>query len=127
MYYSYTMPLPIITEIKSRDNFLNRIKTNPGLFIVKFGAEWCAPCKLIEEDVVDCFQKMPDTVQCAIIDVDENFDLYAFFKSKKIVSGIPTILCYFQENEHYIPDDVVMGTDKNEISIFFKRCLEELN
>jgi thiol-disulfide isomerase/thioredoxin len=121
------MGLPIVTKYSDRHEFFNSLTDNPGLIFIKLGAEWCAPCKLIEEDVVDCFQKMPDTVQCAIIDVDENFDLYAFFKSKKIVSGIPTILCYFQENEHYIPDDVVMGTDKNEISIFFKRCLEELN
>ena len=46
------MPRPIITEIKSRDDYLNIIKTNPGLFIVKFGAEWCAPCKRIEKEVL---------------------------------------------------------------------------
>ena len=39
------MTLPLITEIKSRNDYMDLIKSNPGLFIVKFGAEWCAPCK----------------------------------------------------------------------------------
>jgi thioredoxin 1 len=120
------MGLPIITKYSDRHVFLNSLNENKGLIFMKFGAEWCAPCKLIEDDINKYFQNMPNTVQCAIIDIDENFDLYAFFKSKKIVSGIPTILCYYQENDHYVPDDVVMGTDKGEIQIFFNRCLQHL-
>lgn len=120
------MPLPIITEIKSRDNFLNRIKTNPGLFIVKFGAEWCAPCKQIEQEVLQKFNSMPDNVQCAIIDIDENFDVYAFLKTKKLVSGIPAILCYHKDNDSYIPDESCCGSDKNNLSLFFDRCLSLL-
>jgi thiol-disulfide isomerase/thioredoxin len=126
MYYSYTMPLPIITEIKSRDNFLNRIKTNPGLFIVKFGAEWCAPCKQIEEEVLQKFNSMPDNVQCAIIDIDDNFDVYAFLKTKKLVSGIPAILCYHKDNDSYIPDDSCCGSDKKNLHLFFERCISML-
>ena len=121
------MVLPIITKYENRHKFIESLNHNPGLIFIKLGAEWCEPCKLIEEDIKDCFQKMPDTVQCAMIDVDENFDLYAFLKSKKIVPGIPTILCYFQENTHYVPDDVVVGADKNEIKIFFNRCLQQLH
>ena len=120
------MGLPIITHYENRNAFFDSLNNNPGLIIVKFGADWCGPCKLIEADVHQCFESMPDTVQCAIIDVDKSFDLYAFMKTKKIVKGIPTILCYRKYNTHYVPDDVVVGSNKLEVRDFFKRCLASL-
>lgn len=120
------MGLPIITHYENRNAFFDSLNNNPGLIIVKFGADWCGPCKLIEADVHQCFESMPDTVQCAIIDVDKSFDLYAFMKTKKIVKGIPTILCYRKNNTHYVPDDVVVGSNKLEVREFFKRCLASL-
>ncbi len=121
------MVLPIIYEYKSRQDFITSLDENPGLIIIKFGADWCEPCKIIENYVDNKFNSMPDTVQCAKINVDDSFDLYAFLKSKKIVKGIPTILCYYSGNTHYIPDDVVSGTNEAELNIFFQRCLNELD
>jgi|SRR6056300_1331488 thiol-disulfide isomerase/thioredoxin len=120
------MTLPIITEIKSRDDYMNLIKSNPGLFIVKFGAEWCAPCKKIENEVLEKFNTMPKNVQCAIIDIDNNFDVYAFLKTKKMFAGIPAILCYQKENESYIPDEIHNNSNKDELRDFFTRCEELL-
>lgn len=116
------MPRPIITEIKSRDDFLKLIKMNPGLFIVKFGAEWCAPCKRIEKEVLSKFIEMPDNVQCAIIDIDDSLDVYAFLKKKKMLSGIPAIVCYQKENDSYIPDEIHNNSNKDELNDFFNRC-----
>jgi thioredoxin-like negative regulator of GroEL len=120
------MGLPIITHYENREIFLSSLHNNPGLIFVKFGADWCGPCKKIDEDVNRHFHSMPDTVQCAIIDIDQSIDVYAFLKSKKITQGIPTILCYYKGNTHYVPDDVITGSDKNALTEFFKRCLEEL-
>jgi thioredoxin 1 len=120
------MGLPIITHYANRQQFLSSLENNPGLIFVKFGAEWCEPCKIIEDDVSRHFLSMPDNVQCAIIDVDNSLDVYAFLKSKKITQGIPTIICYNKGNTHYAPDDVFSGTDKNQLGQFFKRCLDEL-
>ena len=41
------MPLEIITELEDRQAFLTLLTTNPGLIIVKLGAEWFKPCKSI--------------------------------------------------------------------------------
>lgn len=120
------MGLPIITHYENRSEFLSSLNNNPGAIIVKFGADWCGPCKLIEADVHKYFEAMPDTIQCAIIDVDQSFDLFAFMKSKKIVKGIPTILCYYKGNVHYVPDDVVVGANKNELLLFMNRCIESV-
>ena len=113
------MSLPIITTIRDRGHFAELLLSNPGTFIMKLGAEWCGPCKLIERQVHDWMERMPDTVQCAIIDVDECFDVYAFLKSKKMVKGIRAILLYRQGTITYVPDDMVIGANQNEIDVLF--------
>jgi thiol-disulfide isomerase/thioredoxin len=116
------MPLPVITKINDRLHFAQLLQSNPGIFIIKFGAEWCMPCKAIEHDVINYFNHMPDNVQGAIIDVDESFDVYAFLKSKKMVGGIPAILAYYKGNVNYIPNDSHVGSDKNHLKTFFETC-----
>lgn len=119
------MPRPIITEINNNAHLVELLKQNPGQFIIKFGAEWCGPCRKIEKDVKFCFDRMPDTVQCAIIDIDEYLDVYSFLKMKKMVNGIPALLCWEQGNIGYIPDDVVLGSDSQQLRLFFERRMEK--
>ena len=118
------MPREIITEIASLVEFKALLDKNPGVFIVKLGAEWCGPCKKIESLVHDLMTKVPtDKIQCAIIDADESFELYAFLKTKKMVNGIPAILAYHAGNTNYIPDDVVVGADPDQIVELFNRSI----
>jgi len=113
----------IITEIENRDKFLAILQNfNPGLFIIKLGAPWCGPCKQIAPVIDAFFASSPNNVLCADIDVDKCFNLYSFLKSKKMVNGIPAILCYIKGNENYIPNDMVTGADPVELHKFFKRC-----
>jgi thiol-disulfide isomerase/thioredoxin len=118
--------LPILTEIENRNHFAELLKQNPGLFIIKFGADWCGPCKKIEGLVNEWFNKTNDKVQCALIDVDESFDIYAFLKSKKMINGIPAILCYYKDNHNYVPDDIVIGADVAQVNAFFTRNLSKV-
>jgi hypothetical protein len=66
---------------------------------------------------------MPATVKCAAIDIDESFDLYGAFKSKRQITGIPAILCFNKGNESYIPDLSVVGADVHQVNLFFKQVL----
>ena len=118
--------LPILTEITDRNHFAQLLQNNPGLFIIKFGADWCGPCKKIEGLVQEWFNKTNDKVQCAMIDVDESFDIYAFLKSKKMVNGIPAILCYEKDNTNYVPNDVIIGANVQQINEFFTRNLSKV-
>lgn len=120
------MSLPIIRSIASRQDLLDLLPSNPGLIFVKFGAEWCAPCKKIEKDLEEHFANMPDNVQCVVLDIDESFDVYAFMKSKKMLKSIPSVICYQKGSETYVPDDVYSGSDKDELAEFINRCKEEL-
>jgi hypothetical protein len=54
-----------------------------------------------------------------MVDVDDSFELYGALKSKRLVNGIPTILCYNQGNITYAPNKIVVGADENKINAFF--------
>ena len=116
------MQKQIISAIPSRKEFFELLTLNPGLIIIKLGATWCGPCKKIAPVLEGFFATSPENVLCADLDVDECDDLYAMMKSKRMVNGIPVILCYKKGNTSYIPDDSVTGADPVKLSAFFKRC-----
>ena len=117
--------LPILTELSNKQSFQNALDTNPGIIIIKFGAEWCGPCKKIEGHVKILMNKMPNNVQSYIIDIDNSLEIYSFLKNKKMVNGIPVILAYYSGNTSYIPDDVVIGADAVKINEFFERSYKK--
>jgi thiol-disulfide isomerase/thioredoxin len=116
------MSKQVISEIANRDAFFLLLQNNPGLIVLKLGASWCGPCKLIEKPVHAFFATSPPEVICGDIDVDKSFDFYSFLKSKKMVNGIPVLLCYKKGNNTYIPDDMITGADANQLHQFFIRC-----
>lgn len=117
----------IITSLEKLPDLLQALQNNPGVFIMKLGAEWCGPCKRIEGLVKSCMDQAPANVQCAVIDVDEAIEVYGFLKTKRVVNGIPAILAYYQGNLNYVPDDVVIGSDQKQVIAFFQRCYERIN
>lgn len=119
--------LTTITKIPNIPAFIDLLNNNPGIIILKFGATWCGPCTRIEPLIERWFSQMPDTVQTCIIDIDENFVLYSFLKSKKRINGVPALMCYFKGNVHYIPNDMVVGSDVKQINEFFNRSLQKLS
>jgi thiol-disulfide isomerase/thioredoxin len=112
----------IITLFENREIFFDLLKINPGLIIIDFNAEWCRPCKNIQPIVDAFFASSPSNVLCASLNVDENFDLYSFLKNKKMVNGIPALLCYKKGNVSFIPDLSVTGSSPTDLDKFFKNC-----
>jgi thiol-disulfide isomerase/thioredoxin len=122
---SALVPLPdtVMTEM-SKEDFVNALNDNPGALVIKFGAEWCGPCKRIDPMVYEWMSRLPPTIQGAVIDIDDNFDIYALLKSKRIVNGVPVILCYKKGNLTLVPDHIVVGADENQIRQFFDMCMK---
>ena len=112
----------ILTSMKKIE-FLQAFASIDEALILKFGAEWCGPCKKIEELVKGFMEKTSDKVKCAVIDIDEDFELYALFKSKRLINGVPAIFGFKKGNVTGIPDDVVVGADENQIQYFFQKYI----
>jgi thiol-disulfide isomerase/thioredoxin len=112
----------------NREVFFQLLKINPGVFIFKFGAEWCAPCKSIKKYIDNVSLALPNdnTVYIYNVDVDDCFDLYAYLKQKKMVSGIPALLAYKKGNTYFVPDASISGTGESDLNHFFNTCLKML-
>ena len=112
----------------TRDVFFELLKINPGVFVFKFGAEWCTPCKAIKKYIDNVSLVLPnnETIYIYSVDVDECFDLYAYLKQKKMVSGIPSLLAYKKGNTYFAPDASISGTSESDLNHFFNTCLKML-
>ena len=118
------MSREVKTSIPDRKQLSEFLSNNPGIIFIKFGAEMEISCKKIENFMDEKFNSFDNHIQCAIIDIDECFDVYAYLKSKKIVSSIPSIVCYLKGNVSYVPDEVVCNSDTTEIEDFIQRCFD---
>ena len=127
MQFTTAHPKIVVQAVEefSRSDFEELLQQNPGKVVIKFGATWCGPCKLIDPLVNQWFAKMPATVRCATVDVDESFDLYGALKAKRQINGIPAILCFNKGNLSYIPDRNVVGADADQVNAFFRQVLSE--
>lgn len=119
------MEKTIITSLTSEELFtLQRSFTN-RIIVVKFGAEWCGPCKKIKPLWNEWISVIPSNIIIVEIDIDESIDLYVQLKSKKMVKGVPTILAFYGDvNRHqwYISDDSVLGGNEGDVKNFMNRC-----
>jgi thiol-disulfide isomerase/thioredoxin len=117
----------VITTVSSIADFQTILTNNPGLVVLKMGAEWCGPCKKIEKDVEFAYSRFPVSVQPVLLDIDESFDLFAYLKKKKRVNGVPALLAWKKGNLSDIPDDVVLGADVPQVRAFFDLCFVYAN
>lgn len=115
------------TDLEDREVFQEVLDSNEGVIIIKFSAEWCGPCKLISPYVKEFISTLPENVTFYDLDVDDNFEIYAYLKSKKMVTGIPTMLAYFKDNKTFASNECVSGTTKETYEAFFTKCIVESN
>jgi thiol-disulfide isomerase/thioredoxin len=111
--------MPIFTNVVlDKESFLQILQNNTGTVIFKFSAEWCVPCKRVKPFVT----KLAEQSNCNFyeIDVDDNIDLFAYFKRAKIVPAIPAFLCYYASNTNFVPNKVYIGSDVEQIAALFK-------
>ena len=112
-----------MVEIQSveidREQFKELVTKNTGILVLKFGAEWCGPCKTIWPLLEKHAERMPANVTILDIDVDDSFDLYAWMKSKKQVNGIPVLQAYYPGSSGLGANYSVTGADADKVEMFF--------
>lgn len=82
------------------------VKTN-SLTIVKLGAEWCAPCKVLERNIESLKDKMAD-VNFIMIDVEDEPEIATHLR----VRNVPVLL-YYKDGE--LKDKTVGLVNENTI------------
>ena len=110
-------------ELADREAFQEVLESNEGIIILKFGAEWCQPCKAITPFVKEMIGKLPPSFTVYDLDVDDNFEIYAYLKSKKMVTGIPVILAYYRENKTFASNESISGANEEDYKQFFLKCI----
>ena len=117
-----------VEHIDTVENFFTLLKEeNPGAIIIKFGANWCKPCQTIKPFIKEKFNNMSHNVLCIDIDIDTTRAVYNFLKSRRFITGIPGVLCYFKKNgeevsdfDCYIPDIMITGADIDGLNKLFE-------
>ncbi len=75
-------------EILNEKNY--KEKTEKGLVVVDFFANWCGPCRMMSPILEDVQKDMDEKVKIYKVDVDESENLARQFG----IMSIPTILIY---------------------------------
>ncbi len=115
----------IITSLSIAELQGLQSKMGQQLLIIKFGAEWCGPCKLVAPAYQEFIANSPSNIIFADIDVDESIDLYIALKKNKMVQGIPVFMAFYgntPRDKWFIPNDSVIGADAKLVKDFFIRC-----
>jgi len=122
------METKIITQLDVKQLQEIQAKMNSQILIIKFGADWCGPCKKIAPNYVDFIKTAPANIIFADIDIDESIDLYISLKRNKMVTGIPVFFAYYggvKRDKWFIPDDSIIGGDIKLVTEFFERCTKK--
>ncbi len=112
----------------TKDDLINfqNTRSNKEIIIIKFEADWCKPCQNIKEPCNNLVKLLNDNVTYVVVDIDEHIELYAYLKTKKQITGIPTLLAYYggkrDQNEWFLPNDSIIGSNLEELNKFFNRC-----
>lgn len=101
----------------NRTEFRTLLAKNPGTIVLKFGAEWCDPCKKLEPLLQKLTSSLPPTVQ--YIQMDVASDLGAFLNSKRQIVGVPVLLVYKKGNLTPYADQCLTGPTNEELQLFF--------
>jgi thioredoxin-like negative regulator of GroEL len=104
--------MSIIKSPTTRQEFKQLINENSNKKIfVKYYADWCGPCKTINEPVMKMYEKYSGDKLMIIVDVDECDDVASAMK----IRSLPTIQTFVDG----MPDQVVMGSDIESIAKLF--------
>lgn len=100
------------------------------VLIIKFGAEWCGPCKRIAPLYHKFIKSNPPNIVFADINVDDNIDLYMSLKRNKMINGVPVFFAFHggaKRDKWFIPEDSIVGADEEQVVQFFARCQAKAN
>lgn len=105
-----------IKEIKSLEEYNEFINRPNTLNIIKIGAQWCGPCRTLEQTIAGLTNDEVEGVLLAEVDADEEWaeDTLADLK----VRGIPVMIAFLDGTEK---DRVQGGLGKTDLINFIEK------
>lgn len=71
--------------------FENAVLKNPQAVVVKFGAEWCPPCRSMDQALIELESRYARRARFLRIDIDKKPELFAAYRRS---GGIPQIMVF---------------------------------
>jgi thioredoxin 1 len=105
-----------IREIKSNEEFQEFINNPNSLNIIKIGASWCGPCRVLVGTLNNLTQEEVEGVMLGEVDADDEW-----FEDKSAelkIRGIPVIIAYKDGTE---VERLVGAATKDTLIEFFER------
>ena len=100
-------------KIKSKKEFEDILKENGDKTVVlKFGAEWCGPCRLMENIIANIEKNPENNAVFVSCDVDEADETDPDFLTENSVRNVPLTLVY---NDEMIADRIVGALSEKEL------------
>lgn len=85
-----------IRKIESVEDYRNLIKTSDNIIVFKFSANWCGPCRVLENNILSIDTDKVQDVIFAEVDIEnEEFDSLC---AELGIRGIP-VLSYYKDGE----------------------------
>ena len=93
--------------------FGQAVVAQPDLVVVKFGAEWCGPCRMLDPELSELGNSMRGLAQVVRIDIDKHPELARHYG----VSSIPRMFVFYHGK---ILADRVGYADHNQLREWVK-------
>lgn len=102
----------MIEKLNEDQKFEDAVKQ--GATFVKFGAEWCGPCKAMEPVLEELAKKYEGRVRFISIDIDQHMETAAKYK----IRSVPTSMMFINGE----PKQISVGSHGLE---YYRKQLEE--
>jgi hypothetical protein len=102
----------------------NILETKKGLLFIVFTSPNCTPCNNCKARIhawIEQFDTQYTTVH--YINIMENKIIYDYYKNKRLLSGIPAIIVFTENNFSYIYNDSINTSNSTIIDTFFNKWL----
>ena len=114
------MTLTQITTLKEYQTFKNKAIEEKKIFLIKFTASWCGPCRKLAPLVEDIATKQADNIIVVEVNVDNAKELCELFK----VQSIP--FCNANP-ETKVEQDEIKGYDPEKLIQVLKSRMPQSN
>jgi hypothetical protein len=107
--------------------FVEELKENPGILLVKYSMAKCVPCQRLAPLWKMKTAKFPADIKCLELDVAQDKDLYSLLKSRRQLGGVPVVLAYKKGNLTPFADLCHTGADPKAFDHFLHGLQEIYN